>query len=238
MSNPTNNPTTHHRDIPSPEPQYGMPSPTPIESLPDTVTAVEAAEALRIALRHVGPVGAGDRAVCGQLADDDFTATVVVASLVRRAWRQGVACGRAELAEEAPASYEASRRELAARYTARYRACRDVDAGICDGQSLLSVAIVTEAATCELVDDGDLAAVVRAVVDADLQAAADALDVAGARPEVGTRPLVEAHEATDAEPPDPIEDEDTDLVWCVVCGEEPAHADRGLCRSCWAGGVL
>ena len=80
---------------------YGHPLARPLETEPDTGRD-EAGEMLRIALAHAGTIGAFDRTIitwlCGT-GDGGIVATV--ASLLRRAWQEGVKAGRREVLDEA-----------------------------------------------------------------------------------------------------------------------------------------
>jgi hypothetical protein len=76
------------------------PLPGPIEELPlSAVTDVEARAQLAAATDGL-PLGGCDAEFLEWLAATDTRATVVVASLLRRAWTAGLAAGRMEIREE------------------------------------------------------------------------------------------------------------------------------------------
>jgi len=71
-----------------------MPSSTPLDREPRP-DLVEAAEMLRIGLRHVGPLGAWDERIGAWVASWDQGTVATVASWLRRAWEQGLAAAAA-----------------------------------------------------------------------------------------------------------------------------------------------
>lgn len=242
MNNPTN--------IPDGRP-YGMPFPTPIESLPPHgVTGDEAAQMLRAAVEHVGPLGDVDRDVLQFHLDSAYLharGTAVFASLIRRAWQAGVAVGRSERLDEAGVA------QAAAAAVARYRGILGRGDGSAASRDF-SFSVAVDTAARLHAADAELAAAVRAVLAVD-----EIEDVAGqvalldrtflgqacAAPlpgEATQRDELRPELTNPAEPDrspayvleDPAGDEElVEVEWCRICDEQRAPGSTdGLCTFC------